>query len=45
VWDAKNSKEKVVRTGKYTIRVRAANELGVALLERKIAVRVKSPRP
>jgi hypothetical protein len=44
-WDAKNAKEKVVRTGKYTIQVRGANELGVALLERKIAVRVKSPRP
>ena len=42
-WDAKNGKEKVVATGKYAIRVRAANELGVALLERKVGVRVKAP--
>jgi hypothetical protein len=38
-WDGRNWKDKVVRTGRFTIRVRAANEIGLAELSQRLPVK------
>jgi hypothetical protein len=39
VWNGKTSDNRVVRTGTYTVRVKARNELGTAVLERSVWVK------
>jgi hypothetical protein len=39
IWDGRDARKKAVPTGRYTIRVEAANKVGVATLERHVAVK------
>jgi hypothetical protein len=39
VWNGKNARGRVVRSGRYTIEVRVVNGLGVDTLERTVRVR------
>lgn len=44
LWDVKSNRKEVVPKGLYTIRIRAANDFGLASLERKIFVNPKPPK-
>jgi Phosphodiester glycosidase len=48
VWNGKNAANRIVRSGIYTVRVRAHNALGTTMLERTVRVRrvaLPSPSP